>query len=241
MDDSHSLNWLYHNPLMRHFTSNKLIDYFIYGNNPRLFISSGMHGDEYKVVSSVSKSLKMYLNKMPSFIYVPIAAPSAVKNKTRVNESGQDVNRGFMEISTTEESKAIMEIIQRCKFDFAVSFHEDPQFSDFYMYDDQIGQISQDIVNLYDAFKQKLQKMNIGLYSGMDDGKDPSLDHMIVNAYKALIFDPSQKENGQLESWMIRRNVCARILTPEFPKNLEQALKDKVVDLFITDVVIPLF
>ncbi|MFH0773389.1 MAG: hypothetical protein V1922_03700 [bacterium] len=217
------------------------LEYFVYGNNPRLFISSGMHGDEYKIISSVCKSIKLNLKNLPSFIFVPIVTPSAVEKKTRNNKMGQDVNRGFIVNGTTDESKAMISIIGSNKFDLVVSFHEDWEFGEFYMYDELADDENRDISSLYTKFKQKLIKNGVGLFNGIDDPNDPILGYKFTDGYATTRHKKREKENGPFESWAISQGISSRCFTPEIPAKLKQEVKDKIVEAFFTDLIIPFF
>lgn len=243
MDDFFSLRWLKKHPsisyLTSHFRKVKL-DYYVYGTNPTLFISSGMHGNEYGVISSVSRSIQKNLISLPNFIYVPIASPSAVKNKTRMNDNNQDVNRGFSPNSANDESQALMKIISDHSFDLSVSFHEDFAPSEFYMYDFHGDNNQKDISTQFKQYTQKLKSMGVVLFNGIDDPDDLLLGSVFVDGYLKCTKENIRTDNGQLEEWMINNHVCQRALNPEIPGKSLQNVKDTIVDAFFTDIIIPL-
>lgn len=245
MHDPFSLNWLSSFPSISHHEASfglVTLDYYMYGKNPRLFMSSGMHGDECGVISSVSNAIKKYLKNLPSFIFVSIASPSAVKGKTRNNAAGQNVNRGFLKDSTTDESKAIMNIVKSHIFDLSISFHEDLEYPTFfYLYDSLSKGKNKDITHSFIKFKEKLVKMKIGLFNGIDDPHDPALGFKFSDGYKAFPYIKSEKEDGSLETWLINNSVSSRCFTPEIPENYSQEIKDKIVEEFFTCLIIPFF
>jgi len=242
MDDIFSLRWLRSHPSI---TSLKIshstveLEYYVYGKKPRLFISSGMHGDEQGVIASVSKAIKSNLNKLPSFIYIPIIAPSAIKKGTRKNALGQDINRGFSPKSNTDESKIIMKIVQSYQFDLSISFHEDPVSSKFYMYDILANNEGRDISGNFRQFKRKLVELGIPLLNGIDDPKDPTLGFMFTDGYHLLREELIKKDNAQLEEWLVSHQISSRVLNPEIPGKCLPETKDALVAAFFTQVILP--
>ncbi len=105
------------------------------GNNPRLLIHSGTHGDEYEIIDLVNKALKKYETSLPAFIIVPHVSPSAVEKRSRTNYQGSDINRVFFSNSDDKEVRINILVLEGNKFDLFVSFHEDPESSQYYIYD----------------------------------------------------------------------------------------------------------
>lgn len=243
MQDLFSLSWLYSSPLIRCFKTkehNAVIEYFVFGKNPQLLISSGIHGDECQTISSVSKAIQNNLVRLPSFIYIPIAAPSAVRKQTRINDRGQDVNRGFLDNSQVDESKAIMNIIGSHTFNLNVSFHEDPGLAEFYVYDNLSKNEKRDISPIYKQFKQTLIGIGIDLFNGIDDPTDPDLGYMFSDGYAAITYaDSHKKEDGQLETWITQHNISLRSFNPEIPGTFEQKQKDELVEAIFAELIVP--
>lgn len=245
MKDPFFLNWLTRSPSISSLEAKSgpvTLNYYVYGKNPRLFMSSGMHGDERGVIRSVSKAIQTNLLKLPSFLYVPIINPSGVLKKTRKNSNGQDVNRSFLNGGTSDEAKAMMKIIGQNKFSLSVSFHEDWEFTNqFYMYDELTENENRDISQSLTLFKEKITKMGVKLFNGIDDPRDPALKNKFTDGYQAFKHLKEHKETGQFESWMIRNGKCSRCFTPEIPKDLIQEKKDKIVKEFFTCLILPFF
>ena len=83
--------------------------------------------------------------------------------------------------------------------------------------------------------------MNVNLFNGIDDPKDPVLGFKFEDGYRAFQYKKSEKMDGQLETWLIENNISSRCLTPEIPENFSQEIKDKIVYEFFTELIIPFF
>lgn len=213
-------------------TSNILPDfkYFVKGNNPKLLIHSGTHGDEFDVIEFVIKAVKKYEDRLPDFVFVPVVSPSAVSLKTRVNNNGSDLNRTFFSESNDLEVKANIEAISNNHFDLFVSFHEDFEFMDYYIYDEGFYSYK---TNKVLNHNKKLKELGINLFNGVDD---PLLNTEINNGYKKLIVDEDIKNNGMITNWVLSEGIAKDTLTPEIPMKLSSNLKKRLVDTFFEDV-----
>jgi len=218
------------------------IPYYLSGKNPRLFISSGIHGDEQGVISSVQKAIRKNMNTLPAFFYVPVASPSAVKKGTRENASGQNVNRGFITDSPVDESVALMKGVSSYQFELSVSFHEDWELADFYMYDILGPHHNHPIHQHFQSLTNNLSTLNVGMLNGVDDTTDPNLGYSFTNGYRAFPYEGIQKhEDGSLDSWLVRNGVSRRAFNPEIPKKSPQEVKDAIVDAFFSHIILPFF
>ncbi|MDZ4221514.1 MAG: hypothetical protein U1C18_01420, partial [Patescibacteria group bacterium] len=119
----------------REFThQSQPLSYYIRGDNPGLLLLSGAHGDEYQVIDSVAAALGARTGRVPDFLYIPHVSPSSVAKGTRTNYRGCDINRQFVKESDDTEAQTVMALLKGRAFDACISFHEDPQLSEFYMY-----------------------------------------------------------------------------------------------------------
>lgn len=213
-----------------------MVDYLVKGKRPRLLIHSGIHGDEYGVIASVKLAMEKYRELLPDFVFVPEVSPSAVERKQHINRDGVNLNRSFFDDSPIEEVRDNMEIIKKyAPFDLCVTFHEEPEYTDFYMYQYKCQKEDNDGIDDSNwlAFKKDLDNLNIGLLNGIDDPNDPILGYKITDGYR---YFPQPKggyqETGELEYWAINRNLIHNILTPEVPTHLSSEKKNDLVDLF---------
>ncbi len=216
-------------------TSNVLPDfhYFIKGDNPKLLIHSGTHGDEFEVIEVVQKCIEKYEDKLPDFIFVPQVSPSAVKKKTRVNGNGFDMNRIFFSNSKELEVIENIKAIKDYKFDLMVSFHEDPKLPFYYIYDEGTDPIETELILKHNL---KLQNMGVDLLNGIDDPEDPILGIDFTNGYRKFIISPEFKNSGMITSWAIINNLVNDTLTPEIPSSADISKKEMIVDSFFKDI-----
>lgn len=219
-------------------TSNPKFYYFVSGENPKLLIHSGTHGDEYEVTDFVTEAIFKYENELPPFIFVPVVSPSAVERKTRVNESGTDMNRGFFSDSKDPEVQANIEIIKNHKFDLFVSFHEDWEFSEYYIYDWGYSKTKNELVLKHN---QWLKNNGIGLFNGVDDPLDLALGYEFVEGYNKSAHVEKDKDDGIISDWILNRKVSKEYLLPEIPQQLSREKKDMIVDSFFSEVILKMF
>lgn len=205
-----------------------LIEYYVKGENPILLIISGMHGDEYSVIKPLTDYVKSHENNLPDFIFIPEASPSAVKQKTRENKFGNDLNRVFSNEAKDAESAFIMELCGKYSFDLVLSFHEDLETNSFYCYDS--GKMPEtQLTQLRDFLKQN----DIKIFDGIDDPDDEYLGFKIDNGYISLPFNPNNiKPSDELGMWEwgMLNNVIRRIISLEIPCNIDQSKKSTLIE-----------
>lgn len=208
--------------------------YYVGGAHPQLLIMAGMHGDEFETVKCAKRAVKKYLNKLPPFIFIPKASPSAMRQRTRFNQEKIDFNRHFFDDTQSNEVKIIMNIVKKYKFDLCVSFHEDPRQEEFYCYDCGENQNCFKIKN----FQQAARALGFKFFNGIDDHADPALGHQFIDGYIRIPQDRCLQDNGTFEHWAMRRGIIKRILTPEIPGKLPKNKKQQLVELFFRCVIL---
>lgn len=208
-------------------------EYYIKGPNPKLLIHSGTHGDEYEVIDFVRKAVEKYENLLPDFLFVPVVSPSAVRARKRFNVNGKDLNRVFFSDSTEIEVQENIKVLNNYKFDLMVSFHEDPDFLDYYIYDESKDER---ISNLVLKHNQKLKELGVGLLNGVDDPNDPHLGHMFVEGYAKFEHTEEEVHDGTATLWAIVESKASDCLVPEIPGKLDLSKKELVVDSFFKDI-----
>ena len=102
----------------------------------RVYISSGIHGDEPAGPMAVCRLLEQ--NKWPSNAELwvcPCLNPTGFERGTRENSEGTDLNRQYLQ-PKAEETVAHIEWLKRqpC-FDVALCLHEDWESEGFYLYE----------------------------------------------------------------------------------------------------------
>lgn len=205
-------------------------------NNSKLLITSGMHGDEYEVVDLVAEYLSKKSNNIPYHLYIQHLSPSAIVTKTRRNSQGNDLNRSFLKGTTDNEALKIMSVLQNQKFELALDFHEDPEHSEFYMYDS--GKIEE---NELTDFKQTLRSYGIGLFTGIDDEGDPLLGFKFDEGYSSFLGVPHSEMAGTLWDYTLKQRITKRMLTLEIPGRESLENKAKIVKLIFENLLPKLY
>jgi predicted deacylase len=102
----------------------------------RLYISSGMHGDEPAGPLAVLQSLQEDSWPADAAIWLcPCLNPAGFRLHRRENAEGIDVNRDYRHLLTSE-ARAHTDWLQRQpNFDLALCLHEDWESSGFYLYE----------------------------------------------------------------------------------------------------------
>jgi len=201
----------------------------------KILLLSGIHGDEYGVISSVKKYLKKRINDFPFFYYISEVSPSAVLQKTRNNKRNIDLNRSFFDNSNDEEITTLKTNIKGTSFLTVFTFHEDCDRTDeFYMYSShRINPMT------FSILKKQFETKNIILFNGIDDPRDPILNNNITNG---LLISPIEKEKrGTLWPWLHKNNNIKHCIDFEIPGKAPQQKKDILVqilfDYFISQYV----
>lgn len=204
----------------------------INGQNPKLGFFSGIHGDEWRVISSVRKVIDAYKTKLGSFVFIPELSPSAVKLRTRKNAERIDLNRSFTQNPQSKEAKKIISILQPYTFELCVDFHEDTELSGVYLYDS----IDVEGSEVLASFRNQVKRV-APLFSGVDDKTDKQLGRRANQGYRVSL-PPEKDENGNytyegfFDFWALIEGKTKRWMTLEVPTNLTELQKDKIVDIF---------
>lgn len=199
------------------------IQYHLKGVAPRLIIHSGTHGDESRVIAPLEKVVGAMYSDLPNFLYVPRVSPSAVVLGTRQNKFGNDLNRVFSLPTDDPEVVANKQILALATHSVAVSFHEDLEHNQFYMYDS--GTIEPGLLNWYQTALKKLQ---VPLYTGVDDPHDVHLAKSFVDGYLGEVY--SARPIGTfVDDWILYHSHASRVLTIEMPGN--HAKLEEIVEL----------
>lgn len=220
--------------MTRHNTDPGGFCYYTSGVNPKILIHAGTHGDEYEVIGLVYKALLKHEDSLPPFVFVPEVSPSAVKQQTRRNDFGRDLNRDFFDTTEDEEVRQNIEIIKDGRFDLFVSFHEDPLSKEYYIYDVGYSKNENGLVKKHNKY---LLDRGIGLLNGVDDPEDPFLGYEFVDGYRKFIHPEDYKDDGSVSAWVLNRNICREYLCPEIPGKEDIKTKGLIVSSFFEKVV----
>lgn len=203
------------------------IDYYQHGEHPRILFLSGMHGDEYQSAEILAMLLqKEHLVHVP-FLYIPAVSPSAVKNGTRKNADGHDINRQFINEISDSEAKRIVDIVSLHSFTSVFDIHEDPdRTSEFYLYDSQ--RMSADVLNQY---RRTIEHSGTKLFTGLDDPDDHDLGCHIDQGY--YYFRNLKNTEGFFSKWALEKGIAKRIFTVEIPGKATRDKKQQILETIL--------
>lgn len=189
----------------------------------KILLLSGIHGDEYEVILSIKKYLKN--NNLSSFLYISKVSPSAVRKRTRNNINNIDLNRSFFDNSKDKEIIDLKQKLQGKTFFCMFAFHEDcDRKNEFYMYS------SHNInTQIFIDFEKRLHKINVRLFDGIDDPKDPILNNVITHGL--FISSVKKEEKGTLWPWLEKNNHIKHYVDFEIPAKASQKKKNELVQI----------
>ena len=103
---------------------------------PRVYISTGMHGDEPAGPLTILHLLEQeFFSREIDWTIFPMLNPAGFKLNQRENHKGIDLNRDYLN-PETKEIKAQIDYIEDQKvWDLALILHEDWESEGFYLYD----------------------------------------------------------------------------------------------------------
>jgi hypothetical protein len=208
------------------------------GETPKLLIHCGTHGDEYEVIAIVREAVGRFGDDLPNFIFVPEVSPSAVRRRQRHNGRGQDVNRIFLEGTKDFEVRGNVAILERGPFELLVSFHEDPDFNRYYVYD--IG-VDANPTGLVRAHNRWLKSQGIELLNGVDDPDDPDLGFRFTEGYRRFVHQPDVGDDGMIATYGMNRGLFSQAMLPEVPGRAPIRIKVLLVESFFERVLLPYF
>lgn len=224
--------------MQKHNLTGTNFEYFVHGNKPCLLLHAGTHGDEHEVIDLVTSAIKKYESRLPDFIYVPHVSPSAVAQKTRYNGHGLDSNRIYLDGSDVHEVLWNQEVMMMSTFDLAVSFHEDPEYSTYYIYDEGWEVDRSDLIHHHNAY---LLKNDITLLTGPDDIHDTSINQAhFIDGYKKFEFKEGIYQ-GDVLNWGMNKGIIKNALIPETPGCLSIPLKKLIIESFFEMVILKYF
>lgn len=219
---------------MKRIDINPYFFYYISGNDPKLLVHTGTHGDEWEVAGLVENYLKTNEKILPDFVFVPEVSPSAVKNKTRQNNLKNDLNRCFFSDSNDPEVQANIEILKNRNFDLMLSFHEDPDFPEYYIYDVGLENTTDELILEHNRL---LSSKGIELLNGVDDPNDINLGYEFREGYRKFVHK-IEEDDGMISSWVFNRKIIKEYLLPEIPGKANLETKKYIVESFFEEVVL---
>jgi hypothetical protein len=208
-------------------------EYYVKGKNPRLLIHSGTHGDEHEVIDLVRACIHKYEQVLPDLLFVPYVSPSAVSLKKRHNSRGFDLNRQFFANTREPEVVENIRLLSQFKFDLFVSFHEDPESTQYYIYDSGHNEVETQIIKDHNFI---LKKSGISLLNGVDDPNDPHLGFEFKDGYRRFNESVPTTFSGTASEYAMLAHGVKTCLIPEIPGRLNTFQKEFIVESFFVNV-----
>ncbi len=208
--------------------------YYQSSQTPKLLLISGFHGNETDVIAPLTDIIFRNQKRLPPFLFIPVACPSAVALETRLNKNKVDINRSYYLDSPEEEAQALMHLLAGFRFDIAYSFHEDPGERRFYLYDMGEGVDAKKI----DALKQAILSLGVPMFHGIDDLEDPSLGGEIVDGY-SLEDEQLTLKNGFFNGYLLTADITRRHLNPEIPGAIPKEKKAAILQAIFDILILP--
>jgi hypothetical protein len=191
----------------------------------KVLIVSGLHGNEGGVIEPLFDFLHHWENTSPSIVFIPDMCPSALKKRKRNNVFRRNENRIFgLGIHDPENSIVKKIITDHAPYDLVVSFHEDPELPEAYLYD--VGK--DDPAIRLKEWQQGVKEAGINLLNGVDDPNDRALLNVFVDGYNLA---PVALQNGQFEHWVVKEHLAKRSLTIEIPSSAAKEQKKKLIEV----------
>lgn len=106
------------------------------GKLPRVYVSSGTHGDEPAPPQALLRLLdEGVFDSRAVWFLVPMVNPSGYRLGTRENADGIDLNRDYLHPRSTEVTAHIRWLERQPNLDAAFCLHEDWETEGFYLYE----------------------------------------------------------------------------------------------------------
>jgi protein MpaA len=102
---------------------------------PRIYLSTGVHGDEPGGPSALLEALRSDLfSRQIDWTIIPMLNPTGFAGNTRENSAGIDLNRDFRDSKSSEVNALINWVYRQTPWDMALLLHEDWESIGFYLY-----------------------------------------------------------------------------------------------------------
>lgn len=106
------------------------------GPRPRIYVSSGIHGDEPATPESLLHMLESELfDVRATWFLCPLLNPTGYLRGTRETDVGIDLNRDYLDLRSVEIAAHVRWLQRQPRFDVAFCLHEDWETQGFYLYE----------------------------------------------------------------------------------------------------------
>ncbi len=111
------------------------------GVRPRIYVSTGVHGDEPAPPQALLNMLQAgVFDDRATWFLVPMLNPAGFAADQRENASGVDLNRDYLSLATPEVRAHVRWLRRQPRFDLALCLHEDFEAEGFYLYELRTGE-----------------------------------------------------------------------------------------------------
>lgn len=124
-----------------------------------------------------------------------------------------------------------LQLIKKHNFNLCLSFHEDPEYSEFYLYDS--GQIND---KYWQIFSSLLKKTGLETLNGIDDPEDKDLGFTFVNGYFSFNHLEPNGSSGSLSDYLLSKQKTKRFIIPEVPSNSSHYQKEQIIELVFAEL-----
>ena len=106
------------------------------GPRPRVYVSTGMHGDEPAPPWALLRLLEEgFFDARCTWFLCPLLNPTGFLKNTRENFAGVDLNRDYKSLRTAEVQAHVAWLQLQPRFDLVICAHEDWEAQGFYLYE----------------------------------------------------------------------------------------------------------
>lgn len=106
------------------------------GPRPRIYVSSGMHGDEPAPPRTLLALLEAgVFDSRANWFLCPLLNPAGLARGTRENANGVDLNRDYKDLRSAEITAHIGWLRRQPNFDLTLCVHEDWESAGYYLYE----------------------------------------------------------------------------------------------------------
>jgi hypothetical protein len=105
-------------------------------SNIKIYLSSGIHGDEQAGVFAMQKLLLSgFFDQRAHWLLCPLLNPTGLARGTRENFQGLDLNRDYRALASTKTRTHRSWLAAQPRYQLALSLHEDWETTGFYLYE----------------------------------------------------------------------------------------------------------
>ncbi len=180
---------------------------------PEIIVVSGIHGDETPVVIELYLLLLQIWHELPPTVFVPIVSTLAAQAGTRLNPSGEDLNRIMDQSPLSFEAyraQRFMRLFGPARL--LLSVHQDSDLAKhLYLYTEGM----EIPLLLLNRWRRELFTGGYLTLSNLDDPNDKVLGMLARDGY--IHHRDSHKTPQMFESWAVNSGLVDQAITAEIP------------------------